>query len=187
MTISPIRCRIKVQTTKPIVALIIAQTVWWCQGVFKKIHKPFVVFAGGIDMTFGEKLRKFRLQKKMSQQDLAKAAGLGINTIRNYEKGSTYPQNRGVYARLAEILGVSPDYLHNENDDFVVAAAERYGYSGKKQAMKLVEEMGGLFAGGELSDDDIDGVMKALQDYYWKAKEDNKKYTPKKYRSSESK
>ena len=188
MTISPIRCRIKVQTTKPIVVLIIAQTVWWCQGVFKKIHKPFVGFTGGIDMTFGEKLRKFRLQKKMSQQDLAKAAGLGINTIRNYEKGSTYPQNRGVYARLAEILGVSPDYLHNENDDFVVAAAERYGYSGKKQAMKLVEEMGGLFAGGELSDDDIDGVMKALQDYYWKAKEDNKKYTPKKYRgSSESK
>ena len=187
MTISPIRCRIKVQTTKPIVVLIIAQTVWWCQGVFKKIHKPFVGFTGGIDMTFGEKLRKFRLQKKMSQQDLAKAAGLGINTIRNYEKGSTYPQNRGVYARLAEILGVSPDYLHNENDDFVVAAAERYGYSGKKQAMKLVEEMGGLFAGGELSDDDIDGVMKALQDYYWKAKEENKKYTPKKYRSSESK
>ena len=96
--------------------------------------------------------------------------------------------------RTAECMPVSqkssefPQNLHNENDDFVVAAAERYGYSGKKQAMKLVEEMGGLFAGGELSDDDIDGVMKALQDYYWKAKEDNKKYTPKKYRgSSESK
>lgn len=49
--------------------------------------------------------------------------------------------------------------------------------------MQLVEEMGGLFAGGELSDDDIDGVMKAMQELYWKAKEDNKKYTPKKYKS----
>ena len=47
--------------------------------------------------------------------------------------------------------------------------------------------MGGLFAGGELSDDDLDGVMKALQDYYWKAKEDNKKYTSKKHRSDKSK
>ncbi len=136
----------------------------------------------GAIMTFGEKLRTLRLQKKMTQAELGKQAGLGLNTISNYEKGSTYPRDRNVYVRLAEILGVSADYLHNENDDFVAAAAERYGYSGKKQAMKLVEEMGGLFAGGELSDDDLDGVMKALQDYYWKAKEENKKYTPKKYR-----
>ncbi len=138
-------------------------------------------------MTFGEKLRTLRLQKKLTQQELAKQAGLGMNTISNYEKGKTYPQDRGVYSRLAAILGVSADYLHNENDDFIAAAAERYGYSGKKQAMKLVEEMGGLFAGGELSDDDLDGVMKALQDYYWKAKEDNKKYTSKKHRIDKSK
>ena len=40
--------------------------------------------------------------------------------------------------------------------------------------MELVEQMGGMFAGGEMSEEDIDGVMKALQDLYWKAKEDNK-------------
>lgn len=83
---------------------------------------------------------------------------------------------------LAEILGVDPDHLHNENDDFVEVAQQKYGYRGKKQAMELVEQMGGMFAGGEMSEEDIDGVMKALQDLYWKAKEDNKKYTPKKYR-----
>ena len=137
-------------------------------------------------MTFGEKLREARLQKQMTQRELAKKAGLNYNTINNYENRGRYPRDRGVYARLAEILGVAADYLHNENDDFVAAAAEQYGYSGKKQAMKLVEEMGGLFAGGELSDADLDGVMKALQDYYWKAKEENKKYTPKKYRKNQS-
>ena len=56
------------------------------------------------------------------------------------------------------------------------------GYSGKKQAEQLVEEMGGLFAGGSLSDDDLDGVMRTLQEYYWKAKEENKKYTPNRYK-----
>ena len=31
--------------------------------------------------------------------------------------------------------------------------------------------------------DDLDGVMQTLQEYYWKAKKDNKeKYTPKKYK-----
>ncbi len=134
-------------------------------------------------MTFGEKPRTLRLKANMKQKELAEKAGLGLNTISNYEKGKTYPQNREVYTILANILGVSADELRNENDDFIISARERYGYTGKKQAQKLVEEMGGLFAGGELSDEDLDGVMKAFQDYYWKAKEDNKKYTPKKYKT----
>ena len=134
-------------------------------------------------MTFGEKLRTLRLKANMKQKELAEKAGLGLNTISNYEKGKTYPQNREVYTILANILGVSADELRNENDDFIISARERYGYTGKKQAQKLVEEMGGLFAGGELSDEDLDGVMKAFRDYYWKAKEDNKKYTPKKYKT----
>ena len=45
-------------------------------------------------MTFGEKLRKYRTEKRLSQAELAKLAGLGVNTISNYESGKTYPQNR---------------------------------------------------------------------------------------------
>ena len=136
-------------------------------------------------MTFGEKLREARKKCGLTQAELAKKANVGMKTISNYENGSTYPQNREVYTVLSQILGVDVDYLKNENDAFVDAAQKKYGYRGKKQAMELVEEMGGLFAGGELSDDDLDGVMKVLQDYYWKAKEDNKKYTPKKYRQED--
>ncbi len=133
-------------------------------------------------MRFGEKLRKYRTEKGLTQAELAALAGLSVNTILNYEKGKSYPQNREVYKTLAEILGVDPNYLHNEDDDFVESAREKYGYRGKRQAMQLLKEMGGLFAGGELSEEDIDGVMKAMQDLYWKAKEENKKYTPEKYR-----
>lgn len=43
-------------------------------------------------------------------------------------------------------------------------------------------ELSGMFAGGELSDADKDAVMIALQKAYFDCKEDNKKYTPKKYR-----
>lgn len=137
-------------------------------------------------MTFGEKLRKHRKEKGLTQAELAKLAGLGLKTITNYEKGSTYPQNREVYGKLAEILGIDVNYLHNENDDFLESASKKYGYRGKKQAEQLLAEMGGLFAGGELSEDDIDGVMKAMQELYWKAKEENKKYTPKKYQKDDT-
>jgi len=43
----------------------------------------------------------------------------------------------------------------------------------------------GLFAGGQLSEDALEGAMRALNDAYWMAKEKNKKFTPKKYRQQE--
>ena len=141
------------------------------------------IVEGGSFMGFGEKLRKYRTEKGLTQAELAKLVGLGMNTINNYESGRTYPQNREVYKALAKILEVDTDHLHNENDEFIEQARSKYGYRGKKQAMQLVEEIGGLFAGGEMSDDDIDGVMRAMQDLYWKVKEENKKkYTPNKYK-----
>ena len=62
-------------------------------------------------MKFGEKVRELRKKCGMTQAELAKKAGLGLKTITNYESGSTYPQNREVYATLAEILGCEADYL----------------------------------------------------------------------------
>ena len=122
-------------------------------------------------MTFGEKLRHHRTLKKMSQEELAKASNLGINTIRNYEKGRTYPKDRQVYKTLAE------------NDDFVAQAQEKYGSRGKRQAKDLLTDIDGLFAGGDMADEDMDEFMRAVQESFWKAKEKNrKKFTRKDYR-----
>ena len=115
-------------------------------------------------MRFGEKLRKLRKDSHLTQAELAKRAGLGLKTITNYEKGTTYPQDRRVYGVLAEILGTSADYLHNENDDFVSMAGKEFGYRG-----------------GEMAEEDMDELMLAIQEAYVDAKRRNKKYTPKKY------
>ena len=126
-------------------------------------------------MKFGEKLLKARKERGLTQAELAKRAGLGLKTITNYERGATYPQNREVYGRLAEILGIDADYLHNENDDFTAAAAAKYGPRGKQQAEALMADVTGLFAGGELAEEDLDEFMRAVQDAYWTAKENNRK------------
>ena len=125
-------------------------------------------------MKFGEKLRKYRTEKGMTQSELAQKTGLKLNTISNYELGKTYPQNREVYTILADILGVNADYLHNENDDFITEATAKYGTRGAKQAKELVEEVTGLFAGGEMAEEDMDVMMKAIQDAYWIAKKKQK-------------
>ena len=97
-------------------------------------------------MRFGEKLRKLRKDSHLTQAELAKRAGLGLKTITNYEKGTTYPQDRRVYGVLAEILGTSADYLHNENDDFVSMAGKEFGYRGRVGAEKLVGRGDMLYA-----------------------------------------
>lgn len=65
-------------------------------------------------MTFGEKLRRARREKGLTQAELANQAGLGLRTIIAYEKGETYPQKRSTYQTLADILGVQADDLHTE-------------------------------------------------------------------------
>ena len=74
-----------------------------------------------------------------------------------------------------------PD-LHNENDEFLSDVTAIYGSRGARQAKELVAEVSGLFAGGELAPEDMDEMMKAIQDAYWIAKENNKKFAPRKGR-----
>ena len=132
-------------------------------------------------MKFGEKLRQRRLEKGLTQGQLAAQAGLGKRTIIYYENGEKYPRDREVYKRLAEILDIDADYLHNENDDVIAAAKETYGSRGKRQAEELLGEVTGLFAGGDMAPDDMDEFMRAVQEAYWLAKDANKKYTRKDY------
>ena len=132
-------------------------------------------------MTFAERLRDFRKQKEMTQAQLAKAIGVTTRTVTNYEAGRNYP-NMDVISKLEKLFDVQIELLMDSQEEFVAQAQEKYGYRGKLGAERLVAEVGGLFAGGDLTETDKDAVMQALQEAYWDAKQRNKKYTPKKYR-----
>ena len=133
-------------------------------------------FYGGRKMRFCEKVKKERLAKGLTQQQFADRLGVSLRTITNYEKGESYPKQREIYEKMADILGVDINYLLTENEEFYISANEKYGSAGAAQAKALMQEVTGLFAGGELSPDDMDEMMKAIQDAYWIAKEKNRKY-----------
>lgn len=61
----------------------------------------------------------------------------------------------------------------------------KYGRRGARQAQELLAEVTGLFAGGEMADEDMREMVDAIQEAYLIAKKNNKKYTPKKYRKDE--
>lgn len=136
-------------------------------------------------MKFCEKLKEARTKAGLKQEELAKALEVSLRTITNYESGERYPKKREVYYKLAELFHTDENYFLNEDEEFLLTAAEKYGAKGAKQARELVEEVSGLFAGGSIADEDLDEMMRGIQEAYWIAKERNKKYAPKKYRKGQ--
>ncbi|CAM3115104.1 helix-turn-helix domain-containing protein [Lactococcus hircilactis] len=65
---------------------------------------------------FGDKLRTLRLEKKMTQQDLAARMGLVSASISSYEKSRKYPSVE-ILIQLCQIFDVSADYLLGLSDD----------------------------------------------------------------------
>lgn len=133
-------------------------------------------------MKFGEKLKAIRKERKITQDELAKIANISRKTLTNYETGARYPKSQETYALLAKALDVSEEEIRDDDDSFITEAKSKYGYRGEKDAQVLVSQISGLFAGGEVTEETKDEVMLAIQKAYWAAKEENVKYTPKKYR-----
>lgn len=136
-------------------------------------------------MNFGEKVRSLRTQKGMSQNQLAKELGVTRRTIISYEQGDTYPRNGELYKKLAEILGTVEENLRTGVEDFMTKVGEEFGLRGQRQASAMKEQFSQLMAGGELSPEEKDAFMLDLQEIFFEAKREAKKYTPNKYKKEE--
>ena len=137
-------------------------------------------------MKFGEKLRELRKQKHLSQTELGAAVGVSLRTLRGWEVEGRYPKQRELYAKLAEVLECDVDYLLTEKEAFITDSADRFGYRGERDAKALVEDLTGLFAGGQMAEEDMDALMLAVQEAYVEDKRRNReKFAPKKNRPAE--
>ena len=131
-------------------------------------------------MKFGEKLKALRLEKDLSQKALADLTGISARTIQNYETTDMLPKRRDTYDMLARALVVDVDQLLDDDEEFALSAGEQYGSRGERQARAILDQVGALYAGGDLSEEDMDAFNRALQEAYWEAKAINQKFTPKK-------
>lgn len=136
-------------------------------------------------MAFAENLKEKRAQSGLTQAELAMKAGVTARTIQNYELGTRKPGNMVIVQRIADTLGTTTEQLLSSGETLVVAAHERGGARAAKDINELVSEVTGMFAGGKLSDDALDGAMRALNEAYWIAKDKNKKYGRKKKKDAE--
>ena len=136
-------------------------------------------------MNFTQKLKDLRTEKNLTQEELAKKSGISIKSISRYELGETLPRTKKYYEKIANALDVDTDYFLSQEANFFINARKEFGYKGAKDAEELVNGMIGLMAGGELPDEDKATILDAMQEAFYMAKLENKKYTPKKYRIEE--
>lgn len=73
---------------------------------------------------FGEKIRRLRTEKRLSQRALARKLNVVLGTIQLYEKGNTIPA-ADVVGRLARVFQVSTDYLIYDDYDALEKVQDR--------------------------------------------------------------
>ncbi len=121
-------------------------------------------------MKFAERLKSARKKAKMSQGTLAERAGISMRTLQNYEMGKRYPASLDIAVGLATALGMTAEELLSEGEKSIVAAPA----DAKVQLRELVEAVSGLFAGGQIGDEDRDAAMEAIIAAYWAAKKEQR-------------
>lgn len=91
-------------------------------------------------MGIGKRLRKLRLEKGLTQADLAKSLSLGESTISFYESDKRSP-DFATLQRLAEYFQVSTDYLLGRTDDDTRIISTNVGAGKTLSSLKYLNEI----------------------------------------------
>lgn len=67
-------------------------------------------------MTTGEKIRRLRKERDMTQEELGEAIGVQKAAINKYEIGTVVNLKRSVIMKISDIFGVNPIWLMDDNE-----------------------------------------------------------------------
>lgn len=164
--------------------MIITRSKFRVNGFTRKklrVCKNSIFIRRGMIMKFSERLKTIRESRNLTQVQLAKLSGVSERMIQNYEGGIHRPRIE-VAEKLAKALNITADELLGNSGMLIVEAEKKGGAKSARDVKALVDEVIGMFAGGSLPQEDKDAYMNAISRAYFESKEENKKYTPKKYR-----
>ena len=81
------------------------------------------------------------------------------------------------------IIKIDSNNLDIQTDEaFLLAVKKKYGSRGVKQAQEYISYFSAMHDDPRMDDDEYTRVCMGLRSLFFNIKEDNKKYTPKKYR-----
>ena len=134
---------------------------------------------GYLIMTIGEKIRKFRLEKEMTQKELGEKCGLADSAIRRYELGGANPKFETII-KIAKALDI--DFLELIDDydpEYAYLKIDR-SYKGKKN-LDQIKKRNFEESINDLIEDQINFKLQAffliLSEYGYKFEINNGKYS----------
>ena len=134
-------------------------------------------------MTLGEKIKKARKIRGLTQTQLAEKINVSIRTVKSYENDDQQPRQGNLYM-LARVLRVSIKYLTDEScddptedlekDGYIIQARELHGSKGAQDIQELLADNAALFEGGQLSDSEKDMFFQTVMEMYLDSKKQAK-------------
>lgn len=116
--------------------------------------------------SFKDSLKRYRLEHKLSQAELAEQLGLSTSAISMYEVGKREPDFE-TEEKIADFFGVDLDTLRGRKNG--VEYSIEYSHQSKDvksilaYAEKLLSQDGITFDGNPASQDAIDSILSAIQ------------------------
>ena len=143
-------------------------------------------------MAFADTLKRLRLSKGLTQEELANGTGLAKSSISMYESGRRKPSFE-VLEAFADFFNVDmntlwetrPTDAHDKDDlpDLTPKDEREITRMMDDMKEKLMQEEGLMFDGQPATPESIQSILDAMQIGMEMAKKRNKaKYTPKKFR-----
>lgn len=105
------------------------------------------------NLEIGERIRKTRIQKGLTLDDVAKEIGLTKSTIGRYETGKINDLKLPVITAIANVLGVNDAWLLGKDDRMVLSDAERFArFAEQYNATHFQEDKPEYYLNEELAD-----------------------------------
>jgi len=79
-------------------------------------------------MTLPQKLEILIRRKGVTKTELAAMSGITYRALANYVSGGRRPR-RSILAKLAEVLGSTPEFLLDEKRALILTSAERFAFN----------------------------------------------------------
>lgn len=140
-------------------------------------------------MALGERLKKARNNKGLTQIEAAKKLGVTNGALSGYERNYRDPDTN-MLKEMAELYEVSLDYLVGNNNtktnEITLSKKEERDIAVRMDELRkdLSSASGLLFEGEPMSDEAKESLLEAMEFGIRLAKKNNKKYIPKKYRDN---
>ena len=101
-------------------------------------------------MKFCEKVKEARTKAGLKQDEFAKAIGVSLRTVSNYEAGTRYPKKRETYYKMAEVLKVDVNYLLTDDEEFLLNAESNTEAKAQDRQRSLWQRLRGFLQAASL-------------------------------------